>query len=134
MVATFGLLLIIFGGVRSGRASAAPFAVGATFAGIKPSSMPPFVAAQLVGAGLAVLAIRVLHPNVSKLAADLPRARSVNFVPIFVRFARDGSGRSAQTEGGNVNDVPEVLFVCVHNAGRSQMASGFARAISRALT
>lgn len=92
MVATFGVLLIIFGGVRSGQASAAPFAVGATFAGIKPSSMPPFVAAQLVGAGLAVLAIRVLHPNVSKLAADLPRARSVNFVPIFVRFARDGSG------------------------------------------
>ena len=28
----------------------------------------------------------------------------------------------AQTEGSIVKEVPEVLFVCVHNAGRSQMA------------
>jgi arsenate reductase len=26
-------------------------------------------------------------------------------------------------------DVPTILFVCVHNAGRSQMAAGFARAL-----
>jgi arsenate reductase len=98
VVATFGLLLILFGVSRSGRASAAPFAVGAyvggayfftastsfanpavtaarmlsnTFAGIKPSSMPPFVVAQLVGAGLAVLAIRLLYPNVGTFAAEV---------------------------------------------------------------
>ncbi len=98
VVATFGLLLVIFGVGRSGRASAAPFAVGAyiggayfftastsfanpavtlartlshTFAGINPSSVPPFVAAQLVGAGLAVLAIRVLYPTVGTFAADV---------------------------------------------------------------
>jgi arsenate reductase (thioredoxin) len=29
----------------------------------------------------------------------------------------------AQAEGAIVNDVPEVLFVCVHNAGRSQMGA-----------
>lgn len=29
-----------------------------------------------------------------------------------------------------MSDKPVVLFVCVHNAGRSQMAAGFARAIS----
>ena len=28
---------------------------------------------------------------------------------------------------GNADPVPEVLFLCVHNAGRSQMAAGFAR-------
>jgi arsenate reductase len=31
---------------------------------------------------------------------------------------------SPQSEGAVVKDVPEVLFVCVHNAGRSQMAAG----------
>jgi arsenate reductase len=30
----------------------------------------------------------------------------------------------------SVSDKPVVLFVCVHNAGRSQMAAGFARALS----
>lgn len=28
------------------------------------------------------------------------------------------------TEGKSIKEVPEVLFVCVHNAGRSQMAAG----------
>ena len=31
---------------------------------------------------------------------------------------------SAQAEGKVTKDVPEVLFVCVHNSGRSQMAAG----------
>lgn len=30
-----------------------------------------------------------------------------------------------------MNDKPRVLFVCIHNAGRSQMAAGYARALSR---
>jgi arsenate reductase len=98
VVATFGLLLVIFAVVRSGRASAAPFAVGAyiggayfftastsfanpavtigrmftnTFAGIKPSSAPAFIAAQLAGAGLAVAAIKVLYPHMAESAADV---------------------------------------------------------------
>jgi arsenate reductase len=40
-------------------------------AGIAPSSVPGFVAAQLVGAVIAVLAIRVLYPQAPALAADL---------------------------------------------------------------
>ncbi len=82
IVATFGLLLVILGIVRSGRASFVPFAVGGyiaaaywftsstsfanpavtiarsltdTFAGISPSSVPGFVAAQVVG-GVAAIA------------------------------------------------------------------------------
>ena len=74
VVATFGLLTVILGVVRSGRSSAAPFAVGGyiaaaywftsstsfanpavtigrtltdTFAGIKPSSAPAFIVAQI---------------------------------------------------------------------------------------
>jgi arsenate reductase len=96
-VATFGLLLVIFGLVRSHRPSAVPVAVGAyitgayfftsstsfanpavavavarmlsnTFAGISPGSVAPFVAAELAGAAIAFLAIRVLHPAVPAAA------------------------------------------------------------------
>jgi arsenate reductase len=51
-------------------------------------------------------------------------ARVVDFIPLFVhRFARERLRALAQAEGAIVSDVPEVLFVCVHNAGRSQMAA-----------
>ena len=105
VVATFGLLLVIFGVVRSGRTSMAPFAVAAyiggayfftsstsfanpavttarmlsdTFAGIAPGSAPAFVAAQLVGAALAVASVRLLYPDVTRAAGDvvLPHPRS----------------------------------------------------------
>jgi protein-tyrosine-phosphatase len=61
---------------------------------------------------------------VSKSRADLSDARVVNVVPIlFDASPGQSPGRSAQAEGGIMNDVPEVLFVCIHNAGRSQMAA-----------
>ena len=51
-------------------------------------------------------------------------ARVKDFVPLFVhRFARERLRALAQVEGKLGKDVPEVLFVCVHNAGRSQMAA-----------
>jgi len=40
-----------------------------------------------------------------------------------VRFASDRLAALAQTEGHVVTALPEVLFVCVHNAGRSQLAA-----------
>ena len=36
----------------------------------------------------------------------------------------------AQAEGSMTKDQPEVLFVCVHNAGRSQMAAGLTHKLS----
>jgi arsenate reductase len=96
VVATLGLALVVFGLVRSGRASAAPFAVGAyigaayfftsstsfanpavtiartlsnTFSGIAPSSAPAFIAFQLVGAALAWGVVRVLYPDVRDVAS-----------------------------------------------------------------
>ena len=98
VVATFGLLLVVFGVVRSGRSSAAPFAVGAyigaaywatsstsfanpavtfartlsnTFAGIAPSSAPAFILAQFLGGAVAVLILRVLYPHVVEVASDV---------------------------------------------------------------
>jgi glycerol uptake facilitator-like aquaporin len=98
VVATLGLGVVVFGVVRSGRAGAAPFAVGAyigaayfftsstsfanpavtiartlsdTFAGIAPSSVPGFVGFQLVGAGVAIAAIHVLYPSAKRVAVDV---------------------------------------------------------------
>lgn len=98
VVATVGLLLVIFGVVRSGRSTAAPFAVGAyiggayfftsstsfanpavtvgraltdTFAGIEPASVPAFVLCQLVGGALAAALIRVLYPDMASVADEV---------------------------------------------------------------
>jgi arsenate reductase (thioredoxin) len=54
----------------------------------------------------------------------LEGARVQSFVPLLAeRFARERLQATAQAEGLLVKEVPEVLFVCVHNAGRSQMAA-----------
>jgi arsenate reductase (thioredoxin) len=57
-------------------------------------------------------------------------ARRLENLPIRVhvpvlseRFARERLRAVAQVEGRIVKETPEVLFVCVHNAGRSQMAA-----------
>jgi arsenate reductase (thioredoxin) len=56
---------------------------------------------------------------------QLPAARFQDFVPLFVhRFARERLRALGQVEGTITKQVPEVLFVCVENAGRSQMAAG----------
>ena len=54
------------------------------------------------------------------------RATVANFLPLMAeRFARQRLKALARVEG-KVNDgVPVVLFLCVHNAGRSQMALGW---------
>jgi glycerol uptake facilitator-like aquaporin len=98
VVATFGLLLVIFGVARSGRSVHIAYAVGGwitaaywftsstsfanpavtlartlsdTFAGIAPSSVPMFLLMQLAGGALAVGVIRVLYPRAGELAAEL---------------------------------------------------------------
>ncbi len=93
VVATFGLLLVIFGALRSARTDAVAFAVGAyisaayfftsstsfanpavtvarmlsdTFAGIAPSSVMPFIAMQVLGGALAAGAVLLLYPTIRK--------------------------------------------------------------------
>lgn len=94
-VATVGLLLVIFGLVRSGRPSAAAFGVGAyiagafyftsstsfanpavtlartmsdTFTGIELASTPWFLLAELGGTAVAVLLVAVLYPRIDDVA------------------------------------------------------------------
>ena len=98
-VATLGLLLVIFGVVRSGRVALAPFAVAGyiaaaywftsstsfanpavtiartlsnTFAGIDPSSVPAFLVAQLVGGAVAVGIAWFLYPDLPADAVVVP--------------------------------------------------------------
>jgi glycerol uptake facilitator-like aquaporin len=97
-VATFGLLIVIFGTVRSGNLRAVPSAVGAyiagaiyftssasfanpavtvaraltdTYTGIAPGGIPGFVAGQVIGAGLAGVVIRWLFAPGPAEAADV---------------------------------------------------------------
>src|SRR5919106_6688710 len=61
---------------------------------------------------------------VSESFESLSQARVQAFVPLFIhRFARERLRAAGQAEGVIAKEVPEVLFVCVHNAGRSQMAA-----------
>ena len=103
VLATGGLLLVIHGCVRSGRASVVAVAVGVwisgayfftsstsfanpavtvartlsdSFAGIAPSSAPMFIVMQLVGAAVAYTLIRLLFPN--DIVTTFDPARSHN--------------------------------------------------------
>lgn len=96
VVATAGLVLLIFSLVRSGRGGSAAAAVGAyigaaywftsstsfanpaitvgrifsdTFAGIAPSSVPAFIAMQLIGGAAALGLVRVLYPDLTPAQA-----------------------------------------------------------------
>jgi protein-tyrosine-phosphatase len=62
-------------------------------------------------------------------SVDLLGGSKINvFVPVLAhRFARERLRALGQAEGALTKDLPEVLFVCVHNAGRSQMAAGLVK-------
>ena len=56
----------------------------------------------------------------------LSASRYDDFVPLLAeRFARERLRAVARLEGAILSDRPTVLFLCVHNAGRSQMAAGW---------
>ena len=134
VVATAGLILIIFGLVRSRRSALVPAAVGAyigaayfftsstsfanpaitvgrmfsnTFAGIAPSSAPSFIAAQILGGLVAFGLIRVLYPRPQRDASPQSQPAPTS---------------SSSRPGGRMTDRPVVLFLCTHNAGRSLAA------------
>jgi glycerol uptake facilitator-like aquaporin len=98
VIATLGLLLVIFALARTGRASTAPAAVGAyigaaywftsstsfanpavtvarmfsdTFAGIAPSSVPGFIGMQLIGAVIGTALVLILYPDAPATADDI---------------------------------------------------------------
>jgi arsenate reductase len=98
VVATTGLVFLVFAVARSGRTAVAPAAVGAyigaaywftsstsfanpavtigraftdTFAGIAPTSVPAFVGAQLIGLLVGLGLLIALYPHAGRAAADV---------------------------------------------------------------
>jgi arsenate reductase len=66
---------------------------------------------------------RFLHTSYDQFAS---RAAVVDFLPLLAeRFARQRLRALAKVEGHTHDGKPVVLFLCTHNAGRSQMALGF---------
>jgi glycerol uptake facilitator-like aquaporin len=117
VVATVGLILVIFALARTGRSHLAPAAVGAyigaayfftsstsfanpaitvgrmfsdTFAGIAPSSVPSFVSAQIVGGVVAFGLIRGLYPGLTRAqAADAVQPHHVGAEPVESNCAKE---------------------------------------------
>jgi arsenate reductase len=72
-----------------------------------------------------VFAVETVERYVSGSIDRMSGARLTDFLPLFIhRFSRERLRALAQSEDKITKNVPEVLFVCVHNAGRSQMAAG----------
>ncbi|MBO3750000.1 arsenate reductase ArsC [Streptosporangiaceae bacterium NEAU-GS5] len=66
---------------------------------------------------------RFLHTSYDQFAI---KSKIVNYLPLLAeRFARQRLVALARVEGASDDGRPIVLFLCVHNAGRSQMAMGF---------
>ena len=66
---------------------------------------------------------RFLHTSYDQFAAG---GQVPNFLPLLAeRFARQRLHALAKVEGRSTDGRPVVLFLCTHNAGRSQMALGF---------
>jgi len=58
----------------------------------------------------------------------LPKARVTTWIPVLVeRLTNDRLRALVRLESGRTDLDPSVLFLCVHNAGRSQMAAGWMR-------
>ena len=66
------------------------------------------------------------------LDALMARATTSTWVPLLVeRFARDRLRAVLRLDADPSSLKPSVLFLCVHNAGRSQMAAGWMRHLAR---
>jgi arsenate reductase len=69
--------------------------------------------------------VATFHDSYTLLAKT---ARITAFLPTLAeRFTRERLDAYAEAHGMQTKRAPEILFVCVHNAGRSQMAAAFAR-------
>lgn len=80
------------------------------------------LAEEFAGVHARQTAERVVVDSYQQLALV---AQVTTYLPLLAgRFARDRLRATGLVEGTLMKDKPEVLFVCVHNAGRSQMAAG----------
>ncbi len=118
VVATFGLLLVVFGSLRSARVETVAFAVGGYIAAAY------WFTSSTSFANPAVTLARTLSDTFAGIdPSSVPRVR-----PHADRRCGPGARPDRApppTRPGGDMSKPTVLFVCVHNAGRSQMAAGY---------
>jgi arsenate reductase len=70
--------------------------------------------------------VETVYRYMQESLAWLPNVRLTDYIHIFAgRFAREGLKALAQTEGHLTKEMPVILYLCTHNAGRSQMAAAF---------
>ena len=82
----------------------------------------------LVGEFTGVFGRETIERYITESLDLLGAPRFSDFLPVLAhRFARQRLRALGQADGTIVKDLPEVLFVCVQNAGRSQMAAGLLR-------
>ena len=135
IIATLGLMLVIFALARAGRPQATPAAVGAyigaayfftsstsfanpaitvgrmfsdTFAGIAPASAPAFIGAQITGGALAVVVIKALYPRITAAQAAgivVPHQQD-QAGPATSRAAHDGAAAPAPGPGSSPPSQP----------------------------
>jgi arsenate reductase len=86
-------------------------------------------AERLKGDFAGVFSVETIERFMTESQAQLEsRATVTTWLPILIeRFARDRLRALAKVEGLMTDQRPAVLFLCVHNAGRSQMAAGWLR-------
>jgi glycerol uptake facilitator-like aquaporin len=130
IIATLGLMLVIFALARSGRSRAAPAAVGAyigaayfftsstsfanpaitvgrmfsdSFAGIAPASAPSFIAAQILGGVLALVVIKALYPHITpaQAAGIIVPHQQDQAGSATARAASDGAAPAARPPGSS---------------------------------
>jgi arsenate reductase len=79
----------------------------------------------LAGEFAGIFAPETIDRYIADSLDRLGNARFSDFLPVLAyRFARERLRALGQADGMIVKERPEVLFVCVHNGGRSQMAAG----------
>ena len=82
----------------------------------------------LVQEFLGIFSAETIHRYISESLDLLGNSRINVFVPVLAhRFARERLKALGQADSLIAKEQPEVLFVCVHNAGRSQMAAGLVK-------
>jgi arsenate reductase len=129
IIATLGLIVVIFALARSGRSRSAAAAVGAyigaayfftsstsfanpaiavgrmftdTFAGIAPASVPSFIAAEIIGGALAIVVIKALYPRLTPAeAAEIMVPRQDTARPAAARAAHDGASPAVPPPGSS---------------------------------
>jgi protein-tyrosine-phosphatase len=97
---------------------------------VEQRSIVRHAAAELRTEFRGIFGVETIELYLASSLLALQAARIKNFVPLFSeRYARQRLRALAKVEGKMSTGVPSVVFLCVHNAGRSQMAAAWARSL-----